>query len=452
MSDALIQLDDVSKFYRLFRRPVDKVLDALGVARWLFWREKRYEEFPALQKIDLAVPRGQRLGIIGSNGAGKSTLLKLIAGIMPPTSGAIAVNGRVQALMELGTGFHPELTGRQNIRAALSYQGFSSRDIRDKEEEIIDFAELSQFIDLPIKTYSAGMNARLAFSTATSVEPDILIVDEILGAGDASFQNKCIARMTKYTAAGRATMLFVSHDLSGVQAMCEKTIWIDHGRIVAEGDTLDVLRKYYRAVIEEEKRRLAAPGDAATPQGVSAHRHSVVTWKTPDPRIVQVRFLDGAGQPVASILEGEDLTVEIEYYCSYRCQKPAFEASFYTINGTVIVLATNVIVAQPIDIEGQGKVRFHFRPFNVGAGDYVMTCSIFEFLDPRRNVMPPMYDQHDRSYHLRIHKLPGLELGLGIVRMPYTVEYVAEGGLIVPQPACAAPESHGETAEPSQAD
>ena len=175
-----IQLHDLGKMYTLFRRPADKVFHALGLDRWMFWQRSVYQEFWALRGINLEVRAGERVGIIGQNGAGKSTLLKLMTGGVTATEGTIRVRGRIQALLELGTGFHPEFSGRQNLRASLALNGLTPRQISQKENGIIDFAELEDFIDQPLRTYSAGMYARLAFSTATAVEPEILIIDEVL--------------------------------------------------------------------------------------------------------------------------------------------------------------------------------------------------------------------------------------------------------------------------------
>lgn len=258
MSDIAIAIQELGKMYKLYRRPMDKVFDAFGLDRWLFWRKNYYQEFWALRNVNLEVYCGERLGIIGRNGAGKSTLLKIITGNVYPTEGRVQLSGKIQALMELGTGFHPEFTGRENIYASLAYQGLKPAKIREKEEEIIEFAELEDFIDQPIKTYSAGMYTRLAFSTATIVEPEILIIDEVLGAGDAYFAGKCMERMKRLTYESGATVLFVSHDLGSVQSLCERVIWIDRGRIVRQGEPLTVIKDYSRQVRQEDEARLRA--------------------------------------------------------------------------------------------------------------------------------------------------------------------------------------------------
>ncbi|MCX7943235.1 MAG: ABC transporter ATP-binding protein [Deltaproteobacteria bacterium] len=256
MSDIAVKTIQLGKAYRLYSSHSDKILDSLGINKLLFFRKNYYQEFWALRDISIIVERGERVGIIGRNGAGKSTLLKIIAGNISPTAGKIVVNGKVDALIELGTGFHPEFTGRENIRASLRLRGFSYKEIKRLEDEIIDFAELDEFIDYPVKTYSAGMYARLAFSVSTMLKPDILIIDEILGAGDAYFAGKCIERMKRLTEESGATVLFVSHDISSVQKLCDRAIFLEKGKIVEDGDTVSVTKKYTAMIREMENNRL----------------------------------------------------------------------------------------------------------------------------------------------------------------------------------------------------
>lgn len=211
-----------------------------------------------MRDVNLTMARGERVGIVGRNGAGKSTLLKMIAGVLAPTEGSLAVRGTVQALMELGTGFHPEFSGRENVLAALAYLNVTGQQAEERLAEVVDFAELEDFIDHPVKTYSVGMYTRLAFSVATSIKPEILIIDEILGAGDAYFAAKCSERMRQLTEGSQATVLFVSHDLAAVQKLCTRAIWLDRGRIIADGETLAVCKAYGAAVREQEALRLRA--------------------------------------------------------------------------------------------------------------------------------------------------------------------------------------------------
>ena len=222
MSDIAISIDRVARMFKRYRNPRYRVMEALG----LRLPKNAYDEFWALRDISFTVRRGERVALIGRNGAGKSTLLNIICQRLRPSSGSVTVEGRIQALMELGTGFHPDFTGRENVLSSLAYQGISGAKALALLDEVIDFAELDDFIDQPIKTYSTGMYARLAFSTATAFEPDVLIIDEVLGAGDAYFAAKCTERMHRLTLEMGATVLFVSHDMASVERLCDRAIWI----------------------------------------------------------------------------------------------------------------------------------------------------------------------------------------------------------------------------------
>jgi ABC-type polysaccharide/polyol phosphate transport system ATPase subunit len=259
MSDIAITIDRVSRMFKRYRAPRYRIMEALGLPL----PRNAYDEFWALRDISLAVRRGERIGLIGRNGAGKSTLLNIICGRLRPTSGSVVARGDIQALMELGTGFHPEFTGRENIIASLSYQGLTGRAARQRVDEIIDFSELEDFIDQPVKVYSAGMYARLAFSTATAMEPNILIIDEVLGAGDAYFAGKCTDRMRRLTEESGATVLFVSHDISSVQLLCQRAIWLERGQVHMTGNTLEVSKAYYASVLKQEEARLRGQTSAA---------------------------------------------------------------------------------------------------------------------------------------------------------------------------------------------
>lgn len=231
---------DVSLTFRMEQNRADSLKEFC--VRWLR-RDLGAEEFFALRQISLEAEQGDVIGIIGHNGAGKSTLLKVIAGIMKPTQGSVEVHGSVVPMLELGSGFDPELSGRENVYLNGAVLGYSKKFLDSKYHEILDFSELGGFIEAPLRTYSSGMLARLAFSVACMVEPDILIVDEILSVGDADFQEKSYARMMELMTGG-TTVFFVSHSLKQIRQMCSRVVWLEHGRMQAQGDTQTVCNMY----------------------------------------------------------------------------------------------------------------------------------------------------------------------------------------------------------------
>jgi len=303
MSEMAISIQGVSKSFRRFSHPGWRALDALGFPI----STGRYDVFRAVSDVDLRIEKGERVALIGRNGAGKSTLLRLISGQMRPDTGEIRVHGRVQALMTLGTGFHPEFTGLENIRSALAFQGVSSSRLDDCIEEISEFTELDSFLQRPVKEYSAGMYARLAFAVATSITPEVLIIDEILGAGDAYFLGKCIQRMKALTGQG-ATILFVSHDISSVQMLCDRRVWLDKGHVRQDGPLLPVSKAYLASIRQEEEYRLRSKSMSLTKGQVAAllneERHTTL-----------LRFLGCDGEPPA---QGQMLLRSVEYGAENR--------------------------------------------------------------------------------------------------------------------------------------
>lgn len=252
-----IRLQNVSKIYKLHGSQSDQLIDVLGLQRFGIKTKTPFKEFSALSDISLEVPRGHRIGIVGRNGAGKTTLLKLICGNFAPTSGKVEVNGTVQALMNIGLGFHPEYTGRENVEASLQYNGLALEDYHKAMEGIIEFCELGDFLDQPFKTYSLGMQARLMFASATAIKPDILIVDEVLGAGDAYFVAKSKLRVEKLVNSG-CTMLLVSHSMQQVLELCDEVIWLDQGHIRMQGEAMLVVKAYEEYLHGSIERKIGA--------------------------------------------------------------------------------------------------------------------------------------------------------------------------------------------------
>jgi homopolymeric O-antigen transport system ATP-binding protein len=242
-----IRLENITQRFRVIQERPDTLRELFSK---FFRHEVHYHDFDAVKDVSLEVPHGQMLGLIGRNGSGKSTLLKIIAGVYQPTAGKVQISGSLAPLIELGTGFHHDLTGRENILLNGLLMGYSKRDMQEREERIIEFAGIGDFIDAPVKQYSSGMYMRLAFSVATEIDPDILLIDEILAVGDAPFQQKCIERMESFRQAGK-TIIFVSHAMGQVARLCDRAILIEQGAIMADGQPDEVIAAYESSLAPE---------------------------------------------------------------------------------------------------------------------------------------------------------------------------------------------------------
>ena len=252
---AVVKVENVTQRFRIVQERPDTVRELFSK---FFRTHTSYHDFEAVKNVSFEVHEGEMLGIVGSNGSGKSTLLKLIAGVYKPSEGAINVHGSLAPLIELGAGFHGELTGRENILMNGLLMGFSKRQMKDREESIIDFADIGEFIDSPVKQYSSGMYMRLAFAVATEVNPDILVIDEILAVGDMVFQQKCFERLDRFRSSGK-TILFVTHTLEQIRKNCDRAIYLEHGKLVADGRPQEVIDMYTeKTIIEHPELMLAS--------------------------------------------------------------------------------------------------------------------------------------------------------------------------------------------------
>lgn len=245
MNDIAIKVDNISKLYKLYDKPSDRFKEALGLTR-----KQRYKEHYALNNVSFDVKRGETVGIIGTNGSGKSTILKIITGVLNPTSGNVAINGRISALLELGAGFNMEYTGIENIYLNGTMIGFSREEIDQKLQDILDFADIGEFVNQPVKTYSSGMFVRLAFAVAINIEPEILIVDEALSVGDVFFQAKCFHKFEEFKQQGK-TVLFVSHDLGSINKYCDRVILLEKGEKKAEGSAKNMVDLYKKILVHQ---------------------------------------------------------------------------------------------------------------------------------------------------------------------------------------------------------
>ncbi len=319
-----LRVENVSKQYRIYSRPGDRLKESLTRGRL-----RRHREFWALQNITFEVGAGTTLGIVGPNGSGKSTLLQIISGTLEPTHGEVWYTGRVAALLELGSGFDPEFTGAENVRMNAALMGFNRRKIDKLFPEIERFAEIGSFIHQPVKTYSSGMYVRLAFAIAASVEPEILVVDEALAVGDAVFQHRCLRRINELQECG-CTILFVSHDLAAVRALCSRAILLNAGRIVADGKPADVLNRYQKLIMAREEayeaERLNSPtvngnltDDKALPPLKFNYRHGDGSAE-----ILGVELTDAAHRAVEIVETGEPVRLRMLVHLHRDIEAPVF--------------------------------------------------------------------------------------------------------------------------------
>ena len=295
----MLRVQNVSKLYRLYRRPVDRLLETLP-----FTTNYSPTEFWALRDVNLNVERGEILGVVGPNGSGKSTLLQIVSGILEPTRGRVITQGRIAALLELGAGFNPEFSGRENVFLNGEILGISRRDMERVFPEIERFAEIGAFIERPVKEYSSGMYVRLAFATAIHVDPEILIVDEALAVGDAIFANRCIKKFEELKKRG-ITVLFVSHDLGLVKRLSDRAALMLDGRVAAYGTPSDVVNRYVGVVLERQEREGAHRGElVGTPGGT--HRHGDGAS-----RVTSVELMDALGTATRNLQPGEPVTIRV---------------------------------------------------------------------------------------------------------------------------------------------
>lgn len=347
-----IQVKDVGKIYRLYRKPLDRLKEAL-------LRKPFHQPFECLSNVSFVVPVGETMGIIGENGAGKSTLLKILAGTLTPSSGEVIVRDRVAALLELGAGFHQEFTGRQNIFLNAFLQGLSESEIKEREPAIVDFAGLGQFIDRPLKTYSSGMVVRLAFSVATSVDPDVLIIDEALSVGDQKFQQKCVDRMMGFRKAGK-TIIVCSHNMYLINQLCANTIWLANGLVCSHGKTPKVISEYM-AYLEEGATKNDTPVESARLEGSSL----------PDVMIDELVLLDDKGKRLYHIEQFQTVVFRIRTRCLGSPMKGHVGVGLVRPDGRLVFLAsTKSFGLEPVEFSGEKVIELVIPSIPLVGGTY----------------------------------------------------------------------------------
>lgn len=404
---------------------------------------RRREDFWALRDVSFAVGAGETLGIIGENGSGKSTTLKLISRILDPTSGCIEVNGRVSALLELGAGFHPDLTGRENIYLNASILGFSRREIRQKVADIIEFSELERFIDIPVKHYSSGMFMRLGFAIAIHVDPDILLTDEVLAVGDEAFQRKCLEKIAELQGSGK-TILFVSHSMDSIRSLCSRVLWLHQGRVQMLGSAAAVVDAYLLFVHEKEaevlaeRHRRARAGEelAASPTAPPAiaettprpDEEAVVSsletlppqgrWGSGEVSFREVRFVDEEGQDCFLLRSGAAATIEMTYEAARPVADPVFGIAIYGQDGRwVYGTNTDIDGLTIVQAHGRGRVRFHMPALQLIEGQYWLAVAVHA-----RDGTP--YDYWQRCWEFSVYSRLR---DLGVYRPDHRWEIDADG-------------------------
>jgi ABC-type polysaccharide/polyol phosphate transport system ATPase subunit len=371
-----VEAEGLTKVYRVYASPWDRLREAL-------FRRPRHREFRALESVSFAIPRGEGLAIVGENGAGKSTLLKILAGITTPSAGGFRVDGKIASILELGSGFHPDFTGRQNIVLNAAMLGLDEDELRRKMPDILGFSELGDFIDQPVKTYSTGMAMRLGFSIATQVEPDVLIIDEALSVGDGYFQKKCMDRLLQFVEGG-GTLLFCSHAMYYVSSFCQRALWLRNGRAEALGPAEEVIREYENFLVAKSAAALPEEGaEEKAPRGPA--------------RIASARLVNGPRYE-----NGEPWEVEVEW----ETEEPGL--AFHVgvgINRSdeieVCSFATHVDGLPPLTGERRYTVRLRIPRLPLVKGEFTLYVFLLDgpglhIYDQRR--LPRAFTVHSPSY------------------------------------------------------
>ena len=396
-----IEIENVSKYYKKFahKRQFQTLKSALLKGNFFQSIHPR-EAFAALHKVNCAVPQGRMFGIIGSNGSGKSTLLKLIAGISKPTYGKITTHGKISALIELGAGFHPEISGRENIFINGIMLGLTRKSITDKFDEIVKFAELEDFIDQPVKTYSSGMFMRLGFAVAVNVDPDILLVDEVLAVGDEAFSHKCLDKINDFRRRNK-TIVLVTHSMSMVKELCDSAMWLKKGEVMKIGDPRMVCGAYLMDVESKEERDLQAEYQKLVEDLSSGKQNPDSTvqqsrWGGGEIQITKVQLLDEHDQEKHVFATGD--TMQIKMYVRVREAVDDFVFGIGIFNTEGICCYgtnTNIEELQPVECKGNGEVTFSISRLNLVEGTYFLDVAAH-----RRDEYP--YDYHRHLYTFKV--------------------------------------------------
>jgi ABC-type polysaccharide/polyol phosphate transport system ATPase subunit len=419
-----IELVNVSKVYRRYGGRQFSTLKSALLQRSLVRDLRPNETFTALSDVSFRVPKGATFAVIGRNGSGKSTALKLVAGITKPTVGSVRVSGRISALIELGAGFHPEISGRENVFINGIMLGLTKRQIQSRFDDIVDFAELREFIDAPVKTYSSGMYMRLGFAVAIHVDPDVLLVDEVLAVGDEGFTHKCLDKFAEFRRSGK-TILLVTHTLGLVENLCDEAVWLDGGRVQAEGDPKRVVGAYLTAVeageqelmaattakaVEEAEQPAESPEELAPDSPPDMFKAAEGRWGSREIEITEVTLLDGSGEASFVFHSGTPLRVRLKVRAHHATDDFAFGVGLFNADG-VCCYGTNTYVEEllPERLSGDGEVTFAVDSLDLVEGTYKLDVAVH-----KRDGFP--YDYHRLLYTFRVKSRTG---DVGIYRPPH---------------------------------
>jgi ABC-type polysaccharide/polyol phosphate transport system ATPase subunit len=366
-------------------------------------------EFWALKDINIEIEKGKTIGFIGRNGSGKSTLLKLMSQILYPDRGTIETHGKISTLIELGAGFHPELTGRENVYINASILGLSRTGVNQKFKEIVHFSGLESFIDNPVKTYSSGMYVRLGFSVAINIDPDILLVDEVLAVGDESFQKKCIKKIHELKKAEK-TIVFVSHDLASVEELCDEVFLLHNGRLIKQGKPIDVISEYHRLLMGGSDLQVREEENIQDTAMVSNGKNR---WGSKEVEITGVNFLDKNGKETDFITTGEAFRVRINYHAHSKIEQPVFGIAIYSDSGIHITGPNTKKEGFVIEsIEGKGFVQYEVDSLPLMPGTYLFSAAIYD-LSGRHP-----YDHWEQYWKFNVQESKTVTHRYGLISMP----------------------------------
>ncbi len=412
-----IELDHVSKIYRRYGGKQFSTLKSALLQRSIIRDLQPNETFPALTDVSFSVTKGSTYGVMGRNGSGKSTALKLVAGITKPTSGAVRVEGRISALIELGAGFHPEISGRENVFINGIMLGLTKREIQERFDEIVDFAELREFIDAPVKTYSSGMYMRLGFAVAINVNPDVLLVDEVLAVGDEGFTHKCLDKFAEFKRSNK-TILLVTHSLALIERFCDEALWLDAGRAMTHGDPKRVVGAYLTKVEEGEEQLLAEttaraveeasrtgqdgrdgqepPAEHPADPTSNMFQATEGRWGSREVEITDVSFLDRSGQPSFVFHSGDPISVRVKLRASQPVADFVFGVGLFNADG-VCCYGTNTYLEElePQQLAGDAEATFEIESLDLVEGTYKLDIAVHKI-----DGFP--YDYHRLLYTFRV--------------------------------------------------